>query len=201
VSSGRCQFDNLNSGIHNGEFGTFSLKSIRMQSQQPLNSQSLYSDRSQRRTSVWRVGLCWLLCLSVWRGPVPVVHEHSLDLKSLANNSQLAEHVIAFHADGLGHEGAGLHFHFILLDLCCDSLLANSDVAGQHDVGSADSFLKLEQQQRCLSELNSAQAHTNYGDVLIVAEDLRFSSVANASFLQTRLSSTPACAVLCVFLC
>ena len=167
-----------------------------MQSQQPWNS-----DRSKRRTSVWHVGLCWLLCLSVWRGPVPVVHEHSLDLKSLADNSQLAEHVIAYHANGLGHEDTGLHFHFILLDPCCDSLLANSDIASHHDLGSAASFLELEQSQRCLSDLDSAQLNTNYGDVLIVAEDLRFSSVADASFLQTQLSSTPACAVLCVFLC
>ena len=182
--------------MHNKEFGRSFLKSINMRSHVQLNS-----DRSQRRTSVWHVCLCWLLCLSAWRGPVPVVHEHSLDLKSLANNSLLAEHVIAYHADSDGHEDTGLHFHFMLLDPCCDSLLTNSDVDCQPDMGVADSILKLEQHNLCNLELNSARFKTNYGDALNVAEDLRFSAVADASFLQTQLSSTPAYAVLCVFLC
>ena len=172
-----------------------------MQSQQSLNSH-----RSKRRTSVWHVGLCWILCLSLWRGPVPIVHEHSLDLQSLTDNSHLVEHVFAYHADSFGledngHANTGLHFHFILLDQCCDSLLANSGIASQHDLESADSFLKLEQHHRSLWELDSDKIPANYGDVLIVAEDLRFSSAADASFLQTRLSSTPAYAVLCVCLC
>ena len=130
-----------------------------------------------------------------------MVHEHSLDLNSLANNSQLAEHVIAYHADCLGHEDTGLHFHFMLLDQNSDSLLANSGVASQYDLGAIDHVLRLEQQNRSALELNAAQLQTNQGDTLLVAEDLRFSTSANASFLQTRLYCTPALAVLCVCLC
>jgi hypothetical protein len=156
---------------------------------------------TKRQNSVWHVCLCWLLCLSVWRGPVPVVHEHSLDLSSLANNSQLAEHAIKYHADCLGQEDPGLHFHFILLDQSSDSLLANSAASSQDALGAVDNILKLEQHHRSAMELSAAQLKTNQGDALFVAEDLRFSTTANASFLQTRLYRTPALAVLCVCLC
>ena len=160
-----------------------------------------HNDR-KRRTSIWHVCLCWLLCLSVWRGPVPVVHDHSLDLNSLANNSQLAEHAIAYHAECLGHEETGLHFHFVLVDQCSNSLLANSHVTSQSDFGAVDNLLRMEQQNRSALELNAAQKLQTYqGDTLRVAEDLRFSSTASVSFLQTRLFSAPALAVLCVCLC
>jgi hypothetical protein len=139
--------------------------------------------------------------LSVWRGPVPVIHEHSLDLISLGNDSQLADHALTYHADCLGHDDTGLHFHLILLDQSPDSLLASSEVIGQPDCGAVDSFLKLEQQNRSALEFNAAQWQSNQGDALCFAEDLRFSTTANSSFLQTRLYGTPAFAVLCVCLC
>jgi hypothetical protein len=139
--------------------------------------------------------------LSVWRGPVPVVHEHSLDLISLSNNSQLADHALTYHADCLGHEGTGWHFHFMLLDQSPDSLFASSEVIGQPDCGAVDNFLKLEQQNRSDLDLNAAHLKTNQGDSLSVSEDLRFSTTANSSFLQTRLYGTPAFVVLCVCLC
>jgi hypothetical protein len=132
---------------------------------------------------------------------VPVVHDHSLDLKSLAHNCQLAEHVFAYHADGLGHEDTGLHFHFMLLDQSTNSLLADSGPNGQHDGGAVDTILKLEQQHLRVLDLNSAWLQSNPSDALCVAEDLRFSATANASFLQTRLFGSPAFAVLCVCLC
>jgi hypothetical protein len=130
------------------------------------------------------------------------VHDHSLDLKSLANNSQLAEHVIAYHAECLGHEETGLHFHFVLADQYSNSLLANSNVTSQLDIDAVDNLLRIEQQNRSALELNAAQKLRTYqGETLRVAEDLRFSSTAKASFLQTRLCSAPALAVLCVCLC
>ena len=162
---------------------------------------------TKRRTSVLHVCLCWLLGLSVWRGPVPVVHEHALDLNSLANNHHLAEHAIKYHADCLdagchGHEGTGLHVHFMfLMDQFPVSLLANSHGTSQLDIGAVDTILRLEQQHRAALELNVAQLHTNQGNALCVAEDLRFSSTATASFLQTRIFNTPALALLCVCLC
>ncbi len=147
---------------------------------------------------------------------MPVVHDHSLDLESLAHNCQLAEHVFAYHADGLGredtgredtghentgHKDTGLHFHFMLLDQSTNSLLANSGLNGQHDGGAVDTILKFEQQHLRALDLNSARLQSNPSDALCVAEDLRFSTTANASFLQTRLFSSPAYAVLCVCLC
>lgn len=164
-----------------------------------------------RRTSVPRIWLCWLLCLSVWRGPIPVVHEHAIDVASLANNSQLAEHAIAYHSESLGHEGlestcsdhksTGLHFHFMLLDHCSDLLLTDSCSSSQHVGSAVVSILNAEQEHRDILELNAAQLNSFQGDSPRIAEDLRFSSTAKASFLQTQLLCTPAKAVLCVCLC
>lgn len=160
---------------------------------------------SQRRTSVLHVCLCWLLCLSVWRGPIPVVHEHALDVISLANDSQLAEHAIAYHPDCLGHERAGhrdsgLHFHFLMLDQSSNSLLADSNSV-QNDVDVTDTLLKSEQQLHADLDINVAQLQIAVGDIPGLTDDLRFSSTANATFLQTQLYRTPALAVLCVCLC
>ncbi len=156
----------------------------------------------KRRTSVLHVGLCWLLCLTAWRGPVPVVHEHALDLNSLASNCQLAEHAIAYHADCLGDEKTGLHVHFMLIDESPYSFLANSHgTSHQHDIIAVDTILKLEQQDLAALELNVARSQASSFDLPHVAEDLRFSTTSSASFLQTRLYSTPALAVLCVCLC
>lgn len=155
----------------------------------------------QRRTSVLHVGMCWLLCLSVWRGPVPVIHEHTLELDSLVNNSQLAEHAIAYHAESLGHDDTGLHVHFILPDRCSDSLLMSSYVTAQIEHHAVDSLLNQDQQHRITLDLNAAQLRISHGDAIGVGKDLRFSSIARASFLQTRLYGAPALAVLCVCLC
>lgn len=132
---------------------------------------------------------------------MPVVHEHALDLNSLANNTQLAEHAIAFHADCLGIPETGLHVHFMLLDQFTDSILADSHDSGHHAVDAVETVLRLEQQQLAAMEFNAAQSQSNQSDLLPIAEDLRFSSVADAGYLQTRVLSTPAFAVLCVCLC
>ncbi len=198
---GDAQFDNARGCIHNGVFDP--------SKQNCLNMPSIHHKTykfSKRRASVLHVCLYWLLCVSVWRGPVPVVHEHALDLNSLANNCQLAEHAIVYHADCLGknclgHERTGLHVHFILMDHFPDSLTADSHSTGHHDIGAADTTLRTEQQHLAALELNAAKLQTIQSDLLYVAEDLRFSSTADASFLQTRLCSTSALAVLCVCLC
>lgn len=65
-----------------------------------------------------RVGLTWLLCLLAWRGPVPVVHSHSLDSHELAANEYLAEHAVLYHSHdisrGIDHGRGGWHLHFVL---------------------------------------------------------------------------------------
>ncbi len=173
---------------------------LNMFSQKPTHSIA----RDRQPTSFSRVVFCWVLCLSVWRGPVPVVHAHTLDLISLAHNSQLAEHAVVYHSDCLGNEGIGLHFHFMLLDHNSTSLIANEDVGDSADsnaVAAVDSFLKAEQQHRVSLEIDAGLRETNQSDVLIASEDLRYSATADAGFLQTRISNTPFFAVLCVCLC
>ena len=50
---------------------------------------------------------CLLLCLSAWRGPVPVLHDHGW----LNSSEQLDKHQQRFHDDNLCEICAGLHWH------------------------------------------------------------------------------------------
>lgn len=65
--------------------------------------------------SVNRRGLMvCLLCVSTWRGPIPVVHEHSLEMAALANNLSLARHALQFHTHEFGHGETDWHLHFVM---------------------------------------------------------------------------------------
>ncbi len=117
-----------------------------------LNTTRAPSFRSRTSSSAWRICLCWVLCLSVWRGPVPIVHQHALDVQTLGNNVELAEHAIEFHASGLGGQSTGLHLHLVMLDGCSASLLAHScssdlDLTGSDlaDSASADGRSNFEE--------------------------------------------------------
>ncbi len=59
-----------------------------------------------------------MLCLCAWRGPVPVVHCHDVELGGLAvegySDWALAEHVAACHAGEPAHGEEGWHVHFVL---------------------------------------------------------------------------------------
>ncbi len=64
-----------------------------------------------------RLWMVWLLCLCAWRGPVPVVHCHTIEALGLADvdaNWQLAEHLSACHACADEGDETGWHVHFIL---------------------------------------------------------------------------------------
>ena len=50
---------------------------------------------------------CRLLCLSAWRGPVPVLHDHDW----LDSSELLDKHQQRFHDDGCCEISAGLHWH------------------------------------------------------------------------------------------
>ena len=168
--------------------------------------------------SKWHVCLCWVLCISVWRGPVPIVHDHDLDLQSLGNNVCLAEHAIEFHADHLGENSAGLHLHFVMLDSCMTAVTADaSDASGSlmklevpqfdalkavcPDAAGADWVLSAEQQARDLSMMSDVQYQLSFGECVEVVTLPSYSANADSSFLQTQLSGASTCAVLCVFLC
>ncbi|MDX1930154.1 MAG: hypothetical protein SFV81_26740 [Pirellulaceae bacterium] len=202
------QFDIPTSSIQNG-ISKLSADYLTITANMRLPRSTKF-DSSQRPTSAGRVCLYWLLCVCVWRGPIPVVHDHSLDIAALANNSHLAEHALAYHADCLGHahdDDSGLHFHFMLLDHSSGALLpsgaslADSSCSGQADLGVADSLLRIEQQLRFDLDREITQSQIAQGDQLSFTQGLRFSSTADASFLQTQLSNAPALAVLCVCQC
>ena len=194
----------------------------------PLSTSSRATSlRKRTSSSAWRICLCWVLCLSVWRGPVPIVHEHGLDLQSLGNNAGLAEHAIEYHADKLGEQSPGFHLHMFLFDGCAAALLADSsssdssssdcdsssggllamsgepascDGCGCQAFG-ADNELRFEQLMRAALDARCNLNRLSCGEVPNVEAQPRFSSTADMSFLQTQLSGATACALLCVFLC
>ncbi len=61
---------------------------------------------SQHHSMLHQV-FCLLLCLSAWRGPVPVLHDHGW----LGSSERLDEHQQRFHDDGSCEICAGLHWH------------------------------------------------------------------------------------------
>lgn len=61
---------------------------------------------SQHHSMLHQV-FCLLLCLSAWRGPVPVLHDHGW----LDSSEQLDKHQQRFHDDGCYEICAGLHWH------------------------------------------------------------------------------------------
>lgn len=66
--------------------------------------------------SQWRSLVCWLVCLAVWRGPIPMVHDHACAGEAVCCNPLLAEHVAKYHANFHSDrdEGHGPHFHLVL---------------------------------------------------------------------------------------
>lgn len=61
----------------------------------------------------YRVWLTWVLCLCAWRGPLPIVHHHSLESQELAANLNLAVHAVHHHSHDIGHGHSGWHVHFV----------------------------------------------------------------------------------------
>ncbi len=60
------------------------------------------------RQSLLHRAFCLLLCVSAWRGPVAMLHDHS----ALTNSDHREEHQQKFHASCCGDESLGLHWHF-----------------------------------------------------------------------------------------
>ncbi len=76
--------------------------------------------RHHRQSCRWMMIV--VACICVWRGPIPVLHCHSLALDTMASNPLLAGHAVHFHAEEVGQPDSGLHLHFILLNGCQGSL-------------------------------------------------------------------------------
>ena len=72
---------------------------------------------SSAGSRVFRVmrGMCRvLLCLSLWNGPLPLVHAHEFSGPELSRNESLAAHVHECHETGECDECEGWHLHLML---------------------------------------------------------------------------------------
>lgn len=69
--------------------------------------------------------MVWMLCLCAWRGPVPVVHCHALEVQGEADAQsswQLAQHMAICHAGEHDHASdSGWHVHFVVPSKSGDS--------------------------------------------------------------------------------
>jgi hypothetical protein len=70
----------------------------------------IHRESSPRHFRFW---LTWILCLCAWRGPMPIVHRHSLESRELAANLNLAVHAVHHHSHAIGHGESGWHVHFV----------------------------------------------------------------------------------------
>jgi len=65
----------------------------------------------------WAKVWVMLLCCCLWRGPVPMVHQHDDQVESEAGSSeeagQLSRHLLAFHHDCEEKACVGWHLHFV----------------------------------------------------------------------------------------
>ena len=60
-------------------------------------------------------GMCRvLLCLSLWNGPLPLIHAHDVSGPELSRNESLAAHVQLCHVGGVCDECEGWHLHLML---------------------------------------------------------------------------------------
>ena len=70
-----------------------------------------------------------LLCLCAWRGPMPIVHNHSFQPQELASNVHLAAHLASHHAHDIDHGTGGWHVHFVLPANGSDDVPSDEDSA------------------------------------------------------------------------
>lgn len=58
--------------------------------------------------------LLFCMVAAAWRGPVPVLHAHSLDIGTIAASPQLREHAGKYHAEELDRGQKAWHWHFVM---------------------------------------------------------------------------------------
>lgn len=169
------------------------------------NSRGTYAAR-------WRTCVFWLMCISLWRGPIPVVHQHSLDLQSLSNNCRLAEHALEFHSEHLGESDSGMHLHIVLCDASASLFADVCDCELQGDGGAcwdaafAGSVLhqageKSASQNFAMDWLQDAGGPAlPYLVIPLPTKHLNLAA-APSGFFQSHLEHAPACSLFGVFLC
>lgn len=68
---------------------------------------------SNRDGSLWQRFLLCTLCLCAWRGPLPIVHQHTFEIAALATSPALREHAVEYHAQQLTCPPRGWHWHVV----------------------------------------------------------------------------------------
>lgn len=79
----------------------------------------MHSLRKTSRLSVRRRenrpwALYVVLCLSLWRGPVPWFHDHPVDASTEVTTAGLCRHTVLFHATEADNQFGNWHLHFLL---------------------------------------------------------------------------------------
>jgi hypothetical protein len=69
----------------------------------------------RRPTTLSQWLLCWVLCLAAWRGPVPMMHAHSLAADAISSNPALVDHLARYHTHDEGTDEEDFHFHWALM--------------------------------------------------------------------------------------
>jgi hypothetical protein len=60
--------------------------------------------------------VCLLICLAVWRGPLPWVHEHHGDGLPALGEPAVADHLMAYHRGDMHARHMGWHVHLFFPD-------------------------------------------------------------------------------------
>ena len=156
-----------------------------------------------------KTALCWVLCLSVWRGPIPIVNQHALEPDGWVDNVALLKHVVEHHLNEFGETSTDWHVHFLmprdLLPSSCDPWGEKTDLAKLGPWDSPD--LQLDVQRRTLTDSESREMHfanaVHWRSFLVDRElmSAKQSEISAPGFLISAVLSASARAVLGVAIC
>ena len=93
------------------------------------HTNSLTSPQPRSAIGTTRFWFSCLLCLCAWRGPMPILHNHSFQSQELAANARLAAHLARHHAHDIDHGRGGWHVHFIMPPNGSDDVPPDDDTA------------------------------------------------------------------------
>ena len=136
---------------------------------------------------------CLLLCLSAWRGPIPVLHDHGW----LGSSEQLNEHQQRFHDDSCCENCAGLHWHLAFPEDVTGQELPEREQTAPELAVFACAVASLPS----IDSANDTLCTVNYGcELCFVVTDLHGpGSVADQyrrqAVLSSPLTDVPLCAV------
>ncbi len=156
-----------------------------------------------------KTALCWVLCLGLWRGPIPVVHSHSLEPEGWVDDIVLLKHVAEHHLNEIGETSTDWHFHFLmprdLLPSSSDHWGETTDLAELGPWNTPDLRLDIRHNIAADSELRELHvANVVHWRSFLVDRELtsaRLPGNGASGFLISAVLSASARAVLGVAIC